>query len=251
MTWNSVMGLVSSVALLCPVIIILRYRLGSHSSFPALLVYYTSMFIYNLFTEKYIVVHPEVVRYWGLTNNFLDAPLMLTFLLYFSPGPNFSKKLKVLIASYLLFEMTVITVVGFNTDAVTIILGPGIVVVLALFLYFFIRHTKIAITHHKAFGKATIAAALLFAYGCFGFIYLMYYVLKTPFVEDTFLVYFLVVTISSFLVTTGIFLEEKRIRKLAELKQTRRELSDIYGDEKKTVPRKRTVMLDFDREQWN
>lgn len=251
MTWNTVMGLISSVALICPVLIILFYRLGTYSSFPALLIYYTGVFVYNLFTEGYINVHPDIVRYWGLANNFLDAPLMLTFLLYFSPGQNFTKRLKVLIASFLLFEMTVITVTGFNTKAVTIILGPGIVLVVGLFLYFFIRHTKVAITNRKAFGKATIAAAFLFAYGCFGFIYLMYYVLKTPFIEDTFLVYFLVVTISSLLVTTGIFIEEKRIRKLMELKQTRRELSDIYANEKKTIPIKRTVMLDFDREQWN
>lgn len=251
MTWNSAMGLVSSVALLCPIIVILVLRLGSYSTFPALLAYYTSVFIYNLFTEGYITVNPEVMKFWGLANNFLDAPLMLTFLIYFSTSPAFTKRIKLLIGVFILFEAIVAVVVGFNTNAVTIILGPDILVMIVLFLYFFIRHTKIAITNRKAFGKAMIAASLLFAYGCFGIIYLMYYVFKTPFVEDTFLIYFLVATISSLLVTTGIYIEEKRIRKLNELRLTRRELSDIYGHEKKTVPLKRTVMLDFDREQWN
>lgn len=251
MTWNSAMGLVSSVALFLPIITILLFRLGSYRTFPALLAYYTSVFIYNLFTEGYINVHPGVIRYWGLINNFLDAPLMLIFLIYFSTSPSFTKRLKLFAVVYIVFEVIVAVIVGFNTNAVTIILGPDIIIMIGLFLYFFIRHTKIAITNKKAFGKAIIAASLLFAYGCFGIIYLMYYVFKTQFVEDTFLVYFLVTTISSVLLAAGIFIEEKRIRKLNELRLTRRELSDIYAGEKKTVPAKRTVMLDFDREQWN
>lgn len=251
MTWNSAMGLVSSVALFCPIITILIFRLGSYRTFPALLAYYTSVFIYNLFTEGYINVHPDVVRYWGLANNFLDAPLMLIFLVYFSTSPSFTKRLKLLTAAYIGFEIIVAAIVGFNTNAITIILGPDIIVMIGLFLYFFIRHTKIAITNKKAFGKAVIAASLLFAYGCFGIIYLMYYVFKTQFIEDTFLIYYLVTTISSVLLAAGLFIEEKRIRKLHELKLTRRELSDMYAHERKTVPIKRTVMLDFDREQWN
>ncbi len=251
MSWNSVLGLISSVALICPVILILYYRLATYSTFPALLIYYTSVFIYNMLTEGYLVVPPAIVKYWGLANNFLDAPLMFAFLIYFSPSAVFTKRLKLLIGVFAAFEIIVIAFTGFNTKAVTIILGPGIILTIGFFLYFFIRHTKAAITNSKAFGKAMMAAALLFAYGCYGIIYTLYYVFKTPFVEDTFLVYFLVVTISSFLITTGIFIEEKRIRKLNELRLTRRELSDVYADEKKTAPVKRTVMLDFDREQWN
>lgn len=251
MTWNSIMGIISSAALLCPVLIILILRLGSYRTFPALLIYYTSVFIYNLFTEGYIPADTNIIRYWGLANNFLDAPLMLTFLLYFSTSPLFTKRIRILIAGFILFEVAVAATVGFNTDAVTIILGPDIAVMIVLFLYFFIRHTKIAVTNRKAFGKAIISAALLFAYGCYGIIYVMYYIFKTPFVEDTFLIYFLVTTISSILITTGIFIEEKRIRKLNELKLTRRELTDVYANEKKTVPQRRTAMLDFDREQWN
>jgi hypothetical protein len=138
-----------------------------------------------------------------------------------------------------------------NARAITIMLAPGIIILISLCLYFFIRQTKIAIIHKKGIGKSLIAASLLFAYGCYGIIYLMYYIFKTPYVADTFLVYFLVVTFSSLLITAGIIVEEKRIRKLNELKITRRELSDIYGGEKKAAPLPRTAMLDFDREQWN
>lgn len=251
MTWNSVMGIVSSVALFCPVFFILVLRLGAYRTFPALLFYYAIVFIYNLMTEGHIAANPEVVRYWGLINNLLDVPLMLTFLIYFSTSPGFTKRLKILAGVFLLFEIVVIALVGLNTDAITVILGPGILILCGLFMYFFIRQTKITIMHRKGTGKALMAAALLFAYGCFGIIYLMYYIFKTPFIEDIFLVYFLVVTFSSLLVTTGIIVEEKRIRKLNELKITRRELSDMYANDKKAVPLQRTAMLDFDREQWN
>ena len=251
MTWNSVMGIVSSVALFCPVFFILVLRLGAYRTFPALLFYYAAVFIYNLMTEGYIAAGPEVVLYWGLINNLLDTPLMLFFLIYFSTSAGFTKRIKVMIGAFLLFEILVIAFLGLSTQAITVILGPGILILCGLFMYFFIRQTKITIMHRKGTGKALMAAALLFAYGCYGIIYLMYYVFKTPFIEDTFLVFFLVVTFSSLLVTTGIIVEEKRIRKLNELKITRQELSDIYADEKKTVPLQRKAMLDFDREQWN
>ena len=76
------------------------------------------------------------------------------------------------------------------------------------------------------------------------------YVLKTPYVADTFLVYFLVTTFSSLVMCAGIIVERKRIQKLSELKITRKELSDIYKDTSTSVPL-RTVVLDFDKDQWN
>lgn len=251
MTWNSVMGVISSAALFCPIIVVLALRLASYRTFPVLLFYYTSVLIYNLLTEGYIGASAEFVRYWGLVNNLLDTPLMLLFLTYFSTSSYYTVKMKWLIAVFVAFEIVVLSVTGFTTEGITIILGPGVTIILGFCTYFFIRQAKTAILNRKATGKALIAASLLFAYGCFGLIYLMYYVFKTPYVEDTFLVYFLVTTLSSLLLSAGIIIEEKRIRKLNELKLTRRELSDIYANEKKAAPLKRTAMLDFDREQWS
>ena len=199
------MGFISSIALLCPILTILALRLGTYRTFPILLFYYTSVLIYNLMTEGYLPVAPVVEHYWGLANNLIDAPLMLMFLTYFSPSPVFSNRVKWLIAAFVLFEIIVIAITGLNMEAITIILGPGVGIILLICIYFFIRQTKIAITHRKSTGKAVIAASLLFAYGCFGLIYLMYYVFKTPYVEDTFLVYFLVATLSSIMMSTGIF----------------------------------------------
>jgi hypothetical protein len=250
MTWNSIMGLVSSIALLLPVVLILLFRLATYKSFPAIFIYYCTIFAYNIARSQYFPVSPAVLEYWNTINNFLDAPLVLYFLSYFSGSVALSKKMKQLIAVLLLFQLTVVMIVGFNNKAITIFLGPSILVVFGFCLHFFVRQTKITITHQKAAGKAIITASLLFAYGCYAIIYLMYYVFKTPYVEDTFLVYFLVVTLSSLLMGVGIIAERKRIQKLTELLQTRKELSVIYKNESQPVRSIRTVALDFDKDPW-
>jgi len=251
MTWNSVMGLISSIALFLPILFILVFRLGGHRTFPALICYYAIVFSYNLLTQGYINAGPETIRYWSICNNLLDAPLMLTFLTYFSTSPAFTRKMKITICSIVGFEIAIILLKGYTTEAITIILGPALLTVVFFSAYFFIHHTKNTIKYHKATGKAIIAASLLFGYGCYTIIYLMYYVFKTPYVADTFLVYFLVATFSSLLMCAGIIIERKRIQKLNELLQTRKELSELYKEETKTITPLRTAMLDFDKDQWS
>lgn len=260
MTWNSVMGAVSSLALFLPIFFILVAKLGAYRSFPALIIYYFSALVYNLLTEDYIHATADQTRYWGLGNNLLDIPLMLFFLTYFSTTKTFAKKMKAVILAFIVFELTVVTFVGFTVQAITIILGPGVVVVLGFCLYFFIRQAKMAIIHRKATGKALMVSAVLFAYGCFAFLYIVYYILKAHLDEagkvkpqyqaDTFLIYFLATTISCLLMSVGILIERKRVQKLNELKITRKELSSIYSEAKTAAPY-RTAMLDFDKDQWN
>jgi hypothetical protein len=251
MTWNSTMGLISTIAIFLPLFLIIALRLSSYRTFPALLIYYFSLFIYNLFTMGYLKADPQFIRYWGLTNNFMDTPLLLTFLIYFSSSVIFTRRIKAGIVAFIAFEAIVIALFGMTVKSVTIILGPGIAVSIGLSTYLFIRQSKISILHRKATGKALIAASLLFAYGCYGILYVLYYVVKTTHIADSFLVYFLIVTISSGMVSAGIILEQKRIRKLQELKITRRELSHIYSSEKSSIGIPHPVRLDFDRDAWN
>ncbi len=250
MTWNSTMGLISSIALFLPIFFLLIFRLGTYKSFPALVAYYIIVFVYNLLTEGYITASDGLIDNWNICNNLLDAPLMLLFLTYFSTSASLTRKMNITIAAVMLFELGVVLAVGFNTEAVTIFLGPALLIVFGFSLRFFAHYTKIAIVNQKGTGKAVMAASLLFAYGCYTIIYLMYYVFKTPNVDDTFLIYFLVATISSVAMSTGIIIERKRIQKLNELKITRKELSAMYPETKTTTPL-RTAMLDFDKDQWS
>lgn len=252
MTWNTIMGFVSSFALFIPIVLILILRLGSYRTFPALLFYYSSVFIYNLMTEGYIQVNDNTIRYWGIINNLLDVPLMLIFLTYFSLSPVFKQKMKILILGFIAFEVIVIIVTGFTINGLTIILGPGLVLISAFCLHFFIRHATMAIEHRKSTGKALIAGSLLFAYSCFSILYIMFYIVKTDQVEDTFLIYFISTTVSALLMSAGLVFEWKRVKKIKELKITRQELSEMYKDTNMAA-RNRTAMLDldFDKEAWN
>ena len=167
--------------------------------------------------------------------------------------------MRLLILSFVLFEIIIVLLMGFSKQAITITLAPGLAIVFGFCLYFFIRYAKLAITHSKATGKAFISASLLFAYGCFFILYLMFYVFETQgvgenineqYVADTYLVYFFTATFSSVLMCAGIFFESKRVQKLHELKITRKELSMIYDGTKKAAPF-RTALLDFDRDSFN
>ena len=241
MNWNSIMGLISTIALFLPAGLIIMMRLSGYKSFPALLIYYFFVFFYNVLSEGYISANTNVIFYWGLTNNLLDAPLMLFFLTYFSSIASFSRRMKIIILFFIAFETVVVLLCGYTVKAATIIMAPGLLLVLSFCSYFFFRQTKITIMHGKAIGKALIIASLLFAYGCYAIIYLMYYVFKTQYVADTFLVYFLVTTFSSLLMCAGLIIERKRVQKLEELKVTRRELSIVYKETSTDAPLRTAV----------
>ncbi len=242
------MGLISSVALFLPAAFIIYMRLYNYKSFPFLLVYYVFVFSYNLLTEGYINSSQSFVQSWGMLTNLLDAPLMIMFLTYFSPSSALTKRMKQLVIGLVCFVLVMIALNGFNLPSITIIMAPGLLAVFLFCIYFFIRQTKITIMHRKATGKALIAASLLFAYGCYTIIYLMYYVFKTQHVADTFLVYFLVTTFSSLLMCLGIIIERKRVQRLAELIITRKELSVIYTEARPAI---RLTTTGFEKESYN
>jgi hypothetical protein len=250
MTWNDVMGLVSTLALSLPVITIIMLGLAGYRSFPALLIYHALATGYNLLSENYITAPDSFIHYYGIVNNLLDAPLMLFFLSYFATSPELKNRMKWLIAGFIIFEITILSIYGFTLQGLKIILGPGILLVLSFSLPFFVRITKITITHHKAAGKALIAASILFAYGCYSIIYVMYYLMDTPDVQNTFLVFFFISTFYSVFLSAGILIEKKRVKKLSELKIVRKELSEIYKQEKKAGPLKPAI-FDFDKDLWS
>lgn len=247
MNWYSVMGFISSFALFIPILLMLVLRLAPYRTFPALFLYYSSIFFYNLLTEGYIHADKQLIYYWGIINNLLDVPLMMIFLTYFSPTKNYAKRMHWFILAYVAFELVIISVFGLSIKAITIILGPGIIMVAVFCMLFFGRNAKIAIEFKKCVGKSFIAASLLFAYGCYLMIYFIFYIFRTKYVDDTFLLYFMASTFSAIFMSIGLYYEKKRVKKLQELLITRKELSEFYKHEKKAVPI-RTAMLDIEND---
>lgn len=253
MSLFNLMGLVSTVALVLPITVLLTTKLAWYRSFPALFFYYLFVLSFTLVMLGYIKTEGDFKYYLGVTCNLLDTPLILSFLLYFSKTLALRKKLLIVILSFLVFEITVVAIYGFNKSAMTIILAPGLLITLVISLLFFIHQVKIAVVYHKAAGKAIMVASLLFAYVGYSFVYSVYYLIKPDFMEDAHIVYFLVTIFSSTAMAAGIYIERIRVRQLVELQTTREELKAIYGEQqtKKRANPFEAAVINFDKEQWN
>ncbi|MFC0774418.1 hypothetical protein [Terrimonas alba] len=237
------MGLFATIALSAPIIMLLINRLAWYRSFPALFFYYVLVLSYIIMLLGYVNVGKTFMNRLGVINNLLDAPLMLLFLVYFSKTVFFRRKMILVAAGFIVFEAIVLALYGFNSTATTIILAPGLILVLTISILFFVHQVKIAVVYHKAIGKAIMVAALLFAYVGYCFVYVVYYLIQPVYKHDAHLVYFLITICSCIVMTTGIFMERKRVNQLTEIKTTRRELKAIYGGQEEK-PKKMTAPLE-------
>lgn len=244
------MGLISTISILLPILIIAFLRLHRFKCFLALGLYYIIGFLSNLITENYIPASIDFKTYFGVTINLLDAPLMLIFLAYFSSSSSLSKRIRQSILVFLAFELIIILIYGYNKIAVTIIMAPDLALIFGISAWFFLRQIKISVMYQKAIGKVLMISSLLFAYGCYVLIYIMYYLVKTKAVSDVFVMYFLAGTLSAITLSVGMIIENKWIRKLEELKIARKELNMIYKDSgTKSAGSGKTSLIE--KEQWN
>lgn len=247
MNWKEIMGLVSTITVVLPILIIAFLRLHRFKCFLALGVYYIVNFLSNVITQNYIPAGESFKKFFGVTDNLLDVPLILSFLVYFSPSSFLSKRMRYSVFVFLAFEVIVTLIYGYNRNAITIIMGPGLALIFGICTWFFLRQVKIAVMYQKATGKVLMISALLFAYGCYVLIYIMYYLLETNAVSDVFLIYFIAGALSSLTLSAGMIIENKRIKKLEELKITRKELNAIYSG---SSPEKKSLS-GIEKEQWN
>jgi hypothetical protein len=253
MTLFNLMGFISTVALAFPIIILLATKLTWYRSFPALFFYYFFVLSYNLILLGYIKIDGNFKHYLGIFNNLIDTPLILSFLLYFSKTQSFRKKLQITILSFIVFEIMIVAIFGYNVKATTIILAPGLLMTLIISLLCFLHQVKIAVEYHKAFGKAVMAASLLFAYVGYCFVYSVFYLVKPVYKDDAHLIFFLITIFSSIAISAGIYLERKRVQQLLELQTTREELKKIYGrvETKKMAKSFEAIKINFNKEPWN
>jgi len=227
----SVAGIIATIALLLPILLLITMKLSLYRSFPALLSYYVIVFTYSVIIEGGFPISKEFRIFYGNLSNFLDGPLILLFLTYFSRTASFRKKLIILTACFVVFEIIVIATYGFNTQSATIILGPDMVLVTGLSILFFFQQVKLAVTNHKAIGKAIMIASILFAYVGYCFVYSAYYLFETPYKNDVHLIFYLINIISAITMAIGLSVEHKRVRQLIELLTARKELQEIYAKE--------------------
>jgi hypothetical protein len=234
MSWYSIMGVISAIALFIPILLIIALRLYTRTSFIALMIYFLLPGVHNLAKLNVFKFSIGFVNALGIITNLLDAPLMLLFLIFFSTKPIMTKRIHMALYAFLAFEVAILIAYGFTQKTVTIVLGPGIAFVLVPTFIFFLKNVKLAITHSKHLGKAIMVSSSLLLYSIFSIIYVYYFVLEIL-QNDTRLVYYILNLLSALLMAAGIWIENKRIKKLTELKHTRKELATIYGQTKTAV----------------
>ncbi|MFM2337018.1 MAG: hypothetical protein RL115_211 [Bacteroidota bacterium] len=256
----AIMGLISTVFLCIPLILIVVLKMGGHRNFMVLSFYYFVGLIYNALSLKYIPASPALTYKVGVFYVLIAPAIMLFFMTYFCTSKKIKSKVQLSIILLIIFQLIVGSIKGLNKESITTIAGPGIFLVLLFALYFFLQQTKRAIRSVKANGKALITGSIIIAYCCYLFLYLMFYVFKAHLpngmVEGLseayiYLLYHLGLIFSVCVLSAGLLYESKRVKNLFESKLVRKELNIIYQDEKKDASAKaRTSFDDFDPSEF-
>jgi hypothetical protein len=209
------------------VIIITYHGFYKHRSLFALMMYYTLMAVCNLL-EHLLSPSSSFLSALGLIDNYLDAPLMLIALLFFCPNKQKQKMVYVLTASFIAFELVISIIYHFKRQAVITVLGADIAVILVYTFFLFVRQIKFTVMHRKNTGRTLMLASILFSYGSFAVVYYFYYILQTPDQTDSEILYNILTTVSSLLMSVGIQMMSRRIKELHSLKITRKELEHFF-----------------------
>ena len=233
MNSHSLLGIISSIALFVPVVLILVLKLFSNRSFLALALCYFIVGVQNLLRQSVFGVPKVIYQSMSLVDNILEVPLMLLFLTFFSTSVLMSRRIITCIYVFIGFEAIILAIFGFNVKAIRIILGPDIALIVAISFSFFMRYVRLSVSNSKSIGKAVMASSVFISYAIFSIVYIFYYLVKNEqYQDDAELVYYLVSILSAILMSIGILIENKRFKKLDELRHTRKELATIYGEKK-------------------
>jgi hypothetical protein len=180
-------------------------------------------------SQNIIPVNNTIRINFGILNNYLDVPLMLTALIFFCANKQKQNIIRLLSYLFITYEVLITILHGFRPVSIVYIMGPGLAIIVIYTFYLFMRQIKFSIMHGKNHGRVMMLAAIFFSYASYALIYYFYYVQKTPYVKDTELVYFISTIISSAAMAIGLHLMNKRMKELHSLRVTRKELAMIFN----------------------
>lgn len=230
MSLNAALGVACILCFTLPIAAVIYNRFYTHRSLFALMIYYGVTAIDNMMAQGIIPVGKSFSNQFGILNNFLDIPLMLTALLFFCPNKQKQNVIRLFTFLFIGYELVVILALGFNTGAIIYVMGPGIIIVLGYSFFLFLRQVKFSILHGKNQGRTLMLASVFFMYATYALIYYFYYIMKTPFKADTMMLYFIASGIASILMAIGLHMMRQRMRELETLKTTRKELALFFGN---------------------
>lgn len=229
MTPVTIIGIIAACLLFVPVFIIAACRLYGNRSLLVLALYYLFAAVYALMSESVIPISDNALQLVGVINNYCDVPMMLVVLLLFCTTRARKKMVYISLAAYVAYEAVIFAFHGVEAISVIYIMGVGLLLMLGYSMYYFGEYVKLSLVKSKALGKTLMIASIIFAYGCYGMIYFIYYIQKTSAVADVFIIYYLVSIISSILMSIGLTLVYRRTRQIQEVQRTRRELALFFN----------------------
>ena len=210
--WIYWFGLLTTGLMLLPVFIVFaRKQFGA--DFIALSIYFVTTFVYNLLLIAFPNFPATAKRYIGVTNNVLDTPMILLFLMHFTSSVSIRKIIRICLFGFVVFELGVLLMYGLSFKSISIFSGPGILLILCFSFYFFTRNVIIAINQKIDVAKTMMISGILFAYAVYFMVYLFYYVMETPNKIDALIIYFLASLVASVLLSSGLLKEKKAIKK--------------------------------------
>ena len=217
---------ISTFILLLPLITIFIKRTTWNKSFIPFAGCFILMFCIGLINNEYINFGEEVNDVFITTSIILQAPLILLFLNYFILNPELKKAIRVSLLTYLIGGAVFLVFKPINSQTIGLLLGAGLTLVLIYSLIIFLRQIKESIHSRRETGKAFMISAIVFAYACYLFIYLMTYIFNSTEKKEIIMLFQLATIVSTLLVSFGLLIditrptlipEEKKIKKLPML----------------------------------
>lgn len=229
MNWNAIFGIACIVSLTAPIAVIIYHRYYQHRSLAALLANYTITLLYLLMSQNLLPVSNAFRINFGILDNFLDVPLMLTALVFFCPNKSKQNMVRMLSYIFVGYIVLITCIRGYRVSTIVYILGPGLLIIISYTLFLFVRQTKFSILHGKNHGRVLMLAAIFFSYACYALIFYFFYIQQTPEVNDTEILYFISTGVSALAMAIGLQLMNKRMKELQALRVTRKELAMFFN----------------------
>src|SRR5690606_20493999 len=134
-----------------------------------------------------------------------------------------------LTVSFIAYELIVTAFHGFNTTAGVYIMAPGMLIVLGYSFYLFIRQVKFSIVHGKKQGRTVMLASIFFLYASFTLLFYVSLIMKTVHTAGRVMLCYIASTIAAIMMGIGLHMMRKRMKELATIPTTRRDLALFFG----------------------
>lgn len=221
-------GLSSVLCFGLPVFLIIRYRLYGHLSLLALLLYYL-LTIFHCFTATSVPPVPDYNQPIDVFYTYLELPLVLSALMFFSANAINRKLMYLLIAAFALYEMVLLSWKGVSASAALYLVVPGLSFIVLYSAFLFLRQMKFSILHRKNYGRVLMLGAILFSYATYLLVFYSWFILKQKEIAALYQVYFIASTLSALAMAAGLYITRQRIKELHELRIVRKELQMVFG----------------------